>query len=344
MTEDQWLKLKEAVAQAKVVHPHMAFIIDSPWLPGFFGIDTLEYYTSGQKWYDANIQAMESFPDITFLPGFWAEFGMCTEPSAFGSKCAWQKVNLPHPETVITDISDIKGLKKPNPRNDGLLPFVIERLKEYEERITRMGHRIPFAISRGPLNIASFLMGTTEFMTAIIMQPEEIHSLLRLITDFVIDWLQYQKEIFPVIDGIFILDDMVGFLGDMECRDFVIPYLSESFNAIDASVRFFHNDASGLVSSPYLREIGVNLFNFSYQHSFKEIMELTGNDMILLGNLPPRDVLAAGTVMDIQAGVKSMMDSAPDRAKIIWSCGGGVPQGVSLENMLSFYDTVVNLS
>ena len=343
MTEEQWSKLKNTVKGVPVVHPHVAFIIDSPWLPGFSNIKTIEYFTSGQKWFKANKNALETFPDITFLPGFWSEFGMCTEPSAFGSKCIWHSSSLPHADKTIFDVSEIKNIKKPNPKTDGLLPFVIQRLREFQEPIHKIGHNLRFAISRGPFNIASFLMGTTEFMMATAMNPEEIHKLLRVITDFTIDWLQYQKETFPDIDGIFILDDVVGFVGETECVEYVVPYLTEIYYAFDASVRFFHNDASGLVSSKYLAQIGINFFNFSYEHSIGEILKLTGFNITLLGNLPPRDVMADGTPEEVQRGVRNMIGSVDDKSRIIWSCGGGLPPNVSKENIKTFYNTVVNL-
>lgn len=344
MTESQWNDLKEVVRGNTTRHDLVAFIIDSPWLPGFNGINTLDYYSSGDKWFKANKKAIDTFPDIIFIPGFWSEFGMCTEPSAFGSKCIWHQSNLPHAERIISDISDIQNIKKPDPRTDGLLPFVSQRLLEYQPKIQKMGHEIRFAIARGPLNIASFLMGTTEFMMATIMNPEEIHQLLRVITDFTIDWLQYQKELFSEIDGIFILDDIVGFVGDAECKQFVVPYLSEIFHSFESSIRFFHNDAAGLVSSPYLERIGVNLFNFSHEHTIEEIRNLTGPNITLLGNLPPRDVLAAGNPAAVEAGVREMVQSAGKVKNVIWSCGGGIPPNVSPENIHTFYNTVVNLS
>ena len=33
-------------------------------------------------------------------------------------------------------------------------------------------------------------------------------------THFVIDWIEYQMEQFPSIEGILLLDDIVGFVGD----------------------------------------------------------------------------------------------------------------------------------
>ena len=57
-------------------------------------------------------------------------------------------------------------------------------------------------------------------------------------------------------------------------------------------MRLFHNDAPGLVSAPYLTEMGVNFINFSFEHSMNEMRELAGPHVAQLGNIPPRDVLA----------------------------------------------------
>ena len=75
------------------------------------------------------------------------------------------------------------------------------------------GHKIKFAIARGPFNLASFLMGTTEFLMALKIQPDDVNALLVMITDFLVDWLRLQKSTFDSIDGIFLLDDIVGFVG-----------------------------------------------------------------------------------------------------------------------------------
>ena len=212
------------------------------------------------------------------------------------------------------------------------------------DRIRQEGHEIRFAIARGPLNIASFLMGTSEFMMALIMNPEDCHRLLRLITDFTIDWLQLQKESFPSIDGILVLDDIVGFIDDQNCRDFAVPYLKEIFHSFDAKLRFFHNDANGLVSTPYLKDMDINLFNFSFDHSFNQIRELAGEDITLLGNLPPRDVLAEGSADEVKKAVKDMYASIDNKERIIWSVGGGMPQGVSTGNLKVFLETLQGVS
>ncbi len=127
---------------------------------------------------------IETFPDIWFLPGFWSEFGMCTEPSAFGARCIFPKDEFPFAEKILSGIEQIDYVKKPDPTSDGLLPLVLSRLKWARPRIEDLGHRIRFSVSRGPLNIASFLMGATEFLTALKTDPGQAHRLLRVVTRF----------------------------------------------------------------------------------------------------------------------------------------------------------------
>jgi uroporphyrinogen decarboxylase len=64
--------------------------------------------------------------------------------------------------------------------------------------------------------------------------------------------------------------------------------------------------------------------------------ELTRNSITLLGNIPPRDVLAGGTPEEVRSSVKAALDSVEDKRRIILSCGGGMPPGVSNENIKAF--------
>lgn len=336
MTNEQWAKLL-AVIEGKPCDPLPAgFIIDSPWLPGWAGISIMDYFTSETCWLDANLKAIRQFPEIMFLPGFWAEYGMCTEPSAFGSRCTWSEDEFPFAHPILPSIDAAAALPKPDPRKDGLPPFVIKRLQHCQAAIDEAGHAIRFAAARGPWNIATFLMGTTEFLLAMRESPDAVHGLLGKITDFLVDWLQLQAKTFPSIDGIMLLDDIFGFCGEEDLVAFGVPYLRRAFAAIDARVRLFHNDANGLACAPHLAGIGVNVFNFSFEHSLPQMQELTGGKVVLLGNIPPRDVLAAGSPEDVQQAVQVAVASLSDRRRVILSAGGGMPPNAPTANIEAF--------
>jgi uroporphyrinogen-III decarboxylase len=340
MNEKQWSLLLDVI-NGKTINPlPVGFIIDSPWLPSWAGTSILDYYSSEKMWLDANLKAIKAFPDAMFLPGFWSEYGMCTEPSAFGARCSWKQDEFPYAFSIIKSTSDIESLTKPDPSSDGMLPFVISRLKHSQKQIEKAGHAIRFAVARGPLNIATFLMGTTEFLMATQLEPEKITSLLDLITDFLCDWIKLQKDTFPTIDGILMLDDIVGFIGEQDFIKFAKPYLKKAFNCIDVSVRFFHNDAPGLVCAPHLADIGINLFNFSHEHDMAQMRKLVGDKVTLLGNIPPRDVLAAGTPDDVKQAALKMLEGLDDRTHLIASCGGGMPPNVPTENINAFIKAI----
>ena len=252
MRNSSWNDLVALIDGKKLNYLPVGFIIDSPWIPGWYGISNIDFYSSDELWLKSNIKAVNSFPDVWFMPSFWSEYGMCTEPSAFGSRMIFLEKSLPHAEKILSGIEEAGSLPQPNVKTDGLLPFMINRLKNNQEAIINAHHQIRFAIARGPLNIASFLMGTTEFMMAIAMDPDATHKLLDKISGFICDWLAWQKECFPSIDGVLILDDIIGFIGEIEFEEFVLPYFRKIFNSTGAKVRFLHNDAEGLITAKYL--------------------------------------------------------------------------------------------
>jgi len=344
MTDNQWNDLKKFVKGGKLNYTPVGFIIDSPWLPGWNNISTIEYYCSDKLWWETNIKAVNTFPDVWFIPGFWSEYGMCTEPSAFGSRLVWSESNLPHAEKLIKNIDDIELLARPDVRTDGLLPFIIQRLKTFEPQIRDEGHNIRFAVTRGPLNIASFLMGTTELMMALMTNPEQTHLLLRIITDFIKEWIDYQRSCFETIEGLMVLDDLIGFIGETEFREFVTPYFREIFIEADTDIRLLHNDASGLVTASHLSDMSVNIFNFSFEHSIKEIFDISGADVTLLGNIPPRDIMASRDEDQVKSSVHQAFREAPPGARIIWSVGGGMAPGVTTGSINAFIDEIGRLT
>ena len=343
MNDQQWNTLVSVVRGEALRPLPTAFIIDSPWLPNWAGHTILDYFTDERTFLDDNLKAIRTFPEAIFLPGFWSEYGMCTEPSAFGSVSMWGEDEFPFARKVLHSPSEVERLEKPDARKDGLLPFVIKRLQHLQPEIEKAGHKIRFAVARGPLNIASFLMGTPEFLEAIKTHPELMHRLLDLVTDFLVEWIAYQREVFPSIDGILLLDDIVGFVSRRDCETFALPYLQRAYNA-DVAIKFFHNDAPCKACAPLLASAGINLLNFGTQHTINDMKAWTGNSIALLGNIPPRDVLAEGTPEDVRRSTTEILSAVQDRSRLIVSCGGGMPPHAPTENIRALIATVQELT
>jgi uroporphyrinogen-III decarboxylase len=338
MKEDQWKNLLALIGGEELKGVPCGFIIDSPWLPNWAGMSRLDYMASEQMWFQANMKANREFPECWFLPGFWSEFGMCSETSAFGVRLRLGENEFPFPDKILPDMKAVSSLPVPDPRTDGLLPLILKRLIINRERIEAEGHTIRFAVSRGPLNIASFLAGTTEFLTAVKTEPESVHLLLDKVTTFISGWLDVQRESLPSIDGLLILDDIVGFLGEEDFKEFALPYLKRLFKGSGVAVRFFHNDSPCLVSAPYLAECQINLFNFGMQNSLEEIRQLSGPEVTLMGNVPSVEVMAEGTPEEVKRSVGDILQSLQSTSRVILSCAGGMPPDVPTENITAFLE------
>jgi uroporphyrinogen decarboxylase len=336
MTEQQWDQLLRILEGELLAPLPVGFLVDGPWMAAQLDVPLMAYFTDNSVWMEANRHAEQCYPDIMWLPGFWAEFGMISNPPAFGARCIWPEAGFPTCQPVLRGCDDIARLACPNVRTDGLLPFIIQRLQRCRPAIEQVGHRIRFATAHGPLTIGAYLLGHTELFLGMREEPAAIERLLRNVTDFIIQWLAYQRECFPSIEGILVLEDLMGFVGETDFQTFVLPLMSEIFRAIDVPVRFLHNDAAGLITAKYLGQMNVNLFNFSFEHDFCEIRRLAGDKVTLLGNIPPRDVLALGTAEDVRRSVGGLLERVSERRRMIVSAGGFAPAAFSTDKIAAF--------
>ena len=321
-----------------------AFIIDSPWLPNWAGHTILDYFTDERIFLDDNLKAIRTFPEAIFLPGFWSEYGMCTEPSAFGSVSIWGENEFPFAKKVLHSPSEVEHLEKPDPRKHGLLPFVIKRLKHLQPEIEKAGHKIRFAVARGPLNIASFLMGTSEFLEASEDGAGADASPARYRHGFLGGLDRVSARSIPVNRRHFFARRYCWIHEPSRFRDIRLCRICSAHSVRTLTVKFFHNDAPCKASAPLLADAGINLLNFGIQHTLAEMKTWTNNRIALMGNIPPRDVLAEGTPADVKRSVREMLNALDDRSRLIVSCGGGMPPHAPTENIKALISTVEELT
>ena len=70
MRNSSWDDLVALINGEKLNYPPVGFIIDSPWIPGWYGISNIDFYSSDELWMNSNLKAVTSFPEVWFMPAF----------------------------------------------------------------------------------------------------------------------------------------------------------------------------------------------------------------------------------------------------------------------------------
>lgn len=339
MDDERWQRLLSSVKGISG-ELEIALIVDSPWIPDFADLSHIEYYLEFDKWLDSNIALYDRFPEIIFVPGFWVEYGMAAEPSGFGSRITWSEDSLPTPHPVLEDLQQIENLKPPRPARDGLMPFVIHDYGQLKRVLQDKKFEVKIVAARGPLAVASWVRGVTSLIKDIKRSPDRAKDLLKVTTDLVKKWLAEQVEALPQVEGILLLDDIVGFLSPEDFATFAEPYLREIFENFSGFVRFFHNDTPNFGILQSLAELDFEVFNFSHEMDIAKVRTAVGSELCLMGNIPPVDVLVRGTPGQVREKAKDIISKVENDERILLSAGGGVAPDTPTENIVALSETV----
>jgi uroporphyrinogen-III decarboxylase len=328
-----WEYFKQAACLGKPERVPVALIVDSPWLPGYAGVDTRDYFLFPEKWLDINMGLLERFPDAVWIPGFWVEYGMAAEPSAFGVRVRFHADRPPSIEPLVSDPAFWADARPANPGEDGLMPLVLRLYKVTEERLHAEGLGIRMVAARGPMTVASWLMGTTTLMMAVAIDPDQVSRILETMTTTIIRWLHAQLDTLHQPEGILLLDDLVGMVSKRHYEEIIHPHLRRIFGEFEGLIRIYHNDTPCPHLLDSLAEANFDVFNFSHEMDIGQVKAQMGHRVALMGNVPPLDVGVRGTPSEVMDWAQTCLDKAAPGGGMILSFGGGVSPGTPSENI-----------
>jgi uroporphyrinogen decarboxylase len=264
------------------------------------------------------------------------EYGMAAEPSALGTKIKFWQENTPSEYHTLYRIEDIDRFPEYEVENDAFMAMTLHRIKMQKQRIFDAGHILPVVTSRGPLCTAGFVRSTTDFMMDLVENPEYAHKLIDLCTNLIIDWLKAQAKIMgDKVEGIFILDDIVGFINEDHYKEFAHPYLKKICDAFPKEwVKVYHNDADISACLDHLPDCGFNVLNWGKQTDISEVKSRVGGRICLMGNVNPLEVGVRGTPKEVFNATIDVLEKSKGEG-IILSVGGGTSPGMPRENILA---------
>lgn len=184
-----------------------------------------------------------------FVPHLQPYCGVTAFASPFGCRVEYLEHTLPwaHPAIHSSDPAEkVYELPLPAVTDDQLG----EMLEFTDYFVEQTGGRYPIAVTdlQGPMDTAYLVWDSTEFLIAMYTHPQEVHHLMRLVTDLIIEYVKEQRTRSPQFipchypslwlpdgQGIAISDDALAVLSPKTYKEFALPYaneLSEEFGGI----------------------------------------------------------------------------------------------------------------
>lgn len=328
-----WERFKQAARLEEPEPVPVAFIVDSPWLPGFAGVNTLDYFLLPDTWLKINMGLLERFPEAVWVPGFWVEYGMLAEPSAFGARFVFHPDRPPSIRPVNAEPVYWGQAQPADPHQDGMMPLILRLYQVVQEQLRAEGLGIRMVAARGPLATAGFLMGVSELMVALTTHPEEMACFLDTLTTTIIHWLQAQLDVLREPEGILLLDDVVGMMSPRLYKAFAAPYLRRIFDAFEGLLRIYHNDTPCQHLYSALTEANFDVFNFSHEADIAQVKATMGHRVALMGNVPPLAVAVRESPEVVKRYALECLNKAAPGGGMILSLGGGVSMGTPAESL-----------
>jgi uroporphyrinogen decarboxylase len=341
MLPHQWDTFKRAARLEKMARVPIALIVDSPWIPGHLGIGHMDYYLDPELWFQANLQIMREYPEIIFIPSWWVEYGMAAEPSVLGAKIKFWQDNTPSASHTLFRLDDIDRFPDYEIEADAFAALTLHRYRMARPRILDLGYTLPLVAARGPLCTASFVRGTTNLMIELVDDPGGAHTLIDLCTRVVIDWLRAQHAALgDSVEGILVLDDIVGFINEAHYLEFAHPYLKRICDAFPKDwVKIYHNDAEVDACLDHLPDCGFNVLNWGKQKDIREVKQRVGDRMCLMGNVNPLEIAVRGTPGEVKEATRHVLEGSGGEG-IILSVGGGVSPGTPRANIRAMLEAL----
>ncbi len=311
------------------------------------GVQACEYYASAEVKLKTQLKLIDAFPEILWIPGIFADYGVVTGASAFGCKIQWFADSSPYAHPVLTNIHEVHHMKPINPNSDGLMP---KALKEYEyfwehtDRyyIEKYHYLEGIAVSLGPMELAGTMRGYDKFCLDLIDYPNEVHNLLKIITEGITSWLRAQEKINGKLRLLIIPDHFPSQISLPMFEEFGNPYLQEIFSSFPQAICLYHNEGSSMHYLERIPELDVDIFHCGKVDLVKAKKKI-GRDVCLMGNLDAVAVKDSSSDMVKQLALDCLKMGAQGGGHLL-SIGGAMAPDTPPENLRALVEAVKEFS
>jgi len=262
--------------------------------------------------------------------------GIHCESEAMGSRLKFPEDAFPSViEFAIQDYGkDLPRLKIPNPHQDGRMPVVLEGIHRLKEKC---GGEIPvLGYLQAPFRHASMLRGPEKILIDVYKSSRWVKDLLELCVSTQITW--GTALIQAGVDVLFISDPMSSsdMISPRIWMTFAQPYTTKVVSALKKLeakiIMHICGDTTDRLES--MAATGVDCLSLDSKVNMSEARNTLGDNICLMGNLDPTNLLVFGTPEGVEKESRHLMASVVGtKSNYILSSGCTVPINAPSENI-----------
>jgi len=194
----------------------------------------------------------------------------------------------------------------------------------------------------GVMLVANDLRGAEAMMMDLMLNPPFATRLLSIVTDKIIRWVQYTKELLgEPKTGVFVGDDGAANLSPDLYRTFLLP-LQKRIKSHFGGYTSFHADARADHILPIVAsELGIDDFSgFGYQDDRDLVARLFGGKTVLSGNINPLN-LETGSRESILEECRNALEHFKGSSGFFLKDGDNISPRTPLENINCLFEAAV---
>jgi uroporphyrinogen-III decarboxylase len=301
----------------------------------------------GQKWLMENVRT-DAYAITGAWVGGWTDFQNITEASSFGCEIYYPEDDIPvgKEEGWVRTEADLHRLERIDFIHSGLN----QRQVEYRRAMMRIAEKYPVRFqggpvfypgvnpalthtSNGPFTISSHLMGAAELFIAIRERPDFVRELFSVVTDKVLEWLDFcwQEEQIPNRDFAW-TDDLAAYLSARTWHEVLLPYDQKLRDHFGWASLHMCGQTTHLLEI-FAGELKINEYQgFGWNVDLDRITHAMGGKVVLLGNVSPL-VIATGTPEQVKAETRRVIEKLGPCRGLIIQDGNNIAPESPLENI-----------
>jgi uroporphyrinogen-III decarboxylase len=300
-----------------------------------------------QKWLMENVRTDAS--SITGAwTGAWTDFENTFEAGSLGCEVHFPEDDIPWvgPGWVATE-ADLRKLEAMDFIHSGLN----RRQIQYRIAMKAMAERYPVRFqdgpvfypaenpslthtTNGPFGVAGDLMGQTELFTAVHEKPPFVRELLRIVTDKLIEYLDfcYAEEGIANRDLAW-TDDLASGLSAESYRDLVLPEERRLRRHFSGRASFHMCGRTDHLLEIFANELGIDEYQgFGYQVDLARVAQVMGGRIVLLGNVNPM-LVREGPPDRIREATRACIEKLAPLKGYIVQDGANIPPDTPVEHI-----------